>query len=74
LKPAFDEDLAPFLEILLRNLGETTEKGYVNPGDFFFLFAAIVLPSPVYGDANIRNRGSFRGVPCFRVTSAISDE
>src|SRR5260370_35691075 len=74
LKPAFDEDLAPFLEVLLRNLGLPPPKRHVHERDLLLLFAIFPRVNSVYGDADVRNRGSFRRVPHLRVTSQISDK
>src|SRR4029077_5088094 len=74
LKPAFDEDLAPFLEVLLRYLGLPPPKRHVHERYLFLLFAIFPRVNSIYCDADVRNRGSFRCVTHLRVASQISDK
>jgi len=74
VQATLDEDRSAFLEILLRYLGLAAPERDVHKSDLFFLFAAVVFPSTVDGQANVRNCGSFWRVFSFRVTRQISDQ
>ena len=74
LQAAFNIGTTAFGEVLLGEFRLTPPERDIDKDCFFLLLILLVVPNPVNGKRNVRNRSALGRVTQFRVTGQIPDE